>query len=81
MDGEHCEVCGSLLDFESCWECAGEGGYHDCGDDTCPCLHPEDDYWWDCETCDGEGGYLVCPNAASHWRYRTIRRARQNDPT
>ena len=41
-----------------CWDCGGEGGYHDCGDDTCACLHPENDT--NCETCDGSGR-IRCP--------------------
>jgi hypothetical protein len=37
----------------TCWDCGGEGGYHDCGEDCCSCLDPENDM--ECETCGGTG--------------------------
>jgi hypothetical protein len=37
-----------------CWDCHGEGGYHDCGEDCCMCLDPED-ITRDCPTCGGKG--------------------------
>jgi hypothetical protein len=40
----------------SCWKCMGEGGFHDCGEDCCPCLEPELNEL--CEECDGEGGWV-----------------------
>lgn len=33
----------------------GDGGWHDCGEDTCCCLEPELDT--PCDECLGEGGY------------------------
>ena len=37
-----------------CWDCGGSGfSHHDCGEDTCCCLYPEDNVA--CDTCDGEG--------------------------
>jgi hypothetical protein len=64
-NADHCQVCGCMLEPESCWQCLGAGGFHNCGEDTCCCLDPEalDDV---CEECEGEGGYLVCPNAMRH---------------
>jgi hypothetical protein len=42
--------------WETCWDCAGDGYIgHDCGEDCCACLHPEDNVM--CSTCDGEGGW------------------------
>jgi hypothetical protein len=38
-----------------CWECGGDGGFHDCGDDTCCCLEPTD---VECESCGGTGEVL-----------------------
>jgi hypothetical protein len=44
------------LDWEPCSECDGEGvAGHDCGEDSCPCLNPEDNM--KCQTCNGEGGW------------------------
>jgi hypothetical protein len=55
-----CPVCGSDQQWVECWHCFGDGGYHDCGDDCCCCLHPELDLNVDCPECGGEGGYLEC---------------------
>lgn len=49
------------LDYEDddwvvCETCGGEGvNGHDCGEDTCCCLQPEENV--SCQTCDGEGGW------------------------
>lgn len=40
-------------DSETCWHCFGEGGFHDCGDDCCPCAEPELNVT--CEECKGTG--------------------------
>jgi hypothetical protein len=43
---------------ESCWQCGGEGGWHDCGEDCCACLEPDDqagDFWHTCDVCEGSG--------------------------
>jgi len=46
-----------------CWQCGGEGvDGHDCGDDTCVCLHPEDNMR--CDICDGKGGWWRCYTCA-----------------
>lgn len=41
-----------------CWNC--EDGYsgHDCGDDCCCCLDPEDNVR--CDICNGKSGWLIC---------------------
>lgn len=37
-----------------CWQCDGEGyTHHDCGEDCCVCLHPEDNVR--CYVCMGQG--------------------------
>lgn len=39
--------------FEDCYVCGGCGEIpHDCGEDTCCCLNPEDEI---CNNCDGDG--------------------------
>lgn len=63
---EMCAVCDCMLEIESCWECLGAGGWHECGEDTCCCLHPEINEL--CQTCEGSGRYLVCPNVMNHSR-------------
>lgn len=43
-------------DWTECWQCGGEGfSHHDCGEDTCCCLHPEDNVL--CDICEGKGGF------------------------
>lgn len=37
-----------------CWECNGEGGYHDCGEDCCMCVDQER-VTHECSTCGGSG--------------------------
>ncbi len=59
FDFPTCSVCGAELERVSCCHCWGEGGFHDCGEDCCPCAYPEINV--DCEICDGDGWYLECP--------------------
>jgi hypothetical protein len=40
---------------EACGACGGEGVYHDCGEDTCCCLNPDEDDLIDCDECGGTG--------------------------
>jgi hypothetical protein len=59
-DEGFCPKCGALLESEHCWKCGGEGvDGHECGDDTCCCLHPEDNIT--CDICDGTGRIIYCP--------------------
>jgi hypothetical protein len=60
VEDEYCPECNACLEWVSCWECFGEGGWHDCGEDCCCCLDPEINEW--CPTCGGDGEYLECPN-------------------
>jgi hypothetical protein len=54
-----CARCGSSADWLICWDCGGDlYTHHDCGDDTCCCLHPEDNVL--CDTCQGAGGSWHC---------------------
>jgi len=61
----YCRECGSSMTWEDCWNCGGEGySHHNCGEDCCCCLYPEDNVL--CDICNGEGGYWICLNAANH---------------
>ena len=61
-DGQHyenqCARCGSSCDYTHCGGC--EDGYsgHDCGEDCCCCLYPEDNVI--CDVCNGDGGWWTC---------------------
>lgn len=55
-----CIICGAMLVPESCWQCMGAGGWHNCGEDTCCCLD-SDELTETCEECEGDGEYMQCP--------------------
>lgn len=57
------EECGGN-GWIQCWDCGGAGGYHDCGDDCCPCLSPEPNVV--CTTCSG-AGIWQCPACGAGW--------------
>ena len=41
-----------------CWNCRGDIFIgHECGEDTCVCLNPEENI--PCETCDGIGYWFI----------------------
>lgn len=55
----HCARCGSSLEFETCEMCGGEGvDGHDCGEDSCCCMHPDDNIT--CDACLGRGAWPRC---------------------
>jgi hypothetical protein len=59
-DFERCPKCGSTeVHRQECWNCGGEGGFHDCGEDCCCCLDKEE-ITVDCNICKGNGSYLIC---------------------
>jgi hypothetical protein len=63
--GPCCDVCGAEMDWEDCDRCGGEGlDGHDCGEDACCCLYPEDNET--CDQCEGRGGWWYCYNAPYH---------------
>jgi hypothetical protein len=54
---KRCHCCTVI--YEECDYCGGEGySGHDCGEDTCCCLDPEDNLR--CDICRGRGGFEVC---------------------
>lgn len=57
---EICPRCGCCsFVWERCDTCCGARmNGHDCGEDTCCCLDPEENET--CEVCDGEGGWSMC---------------------
>src|SRR5262245_45461496 len=59
-----CARCGSSILTEHCEYC--EDGYegHDCGEDCCACLYPEDNV--PCQYCDGTGIWHTCASS-SEW--------------
>lgn len=57
---EVCAKCGGDVEWTDCWNCGGNGiDGHECGEDTCCCLDPEDNVR--CNTCEGKGSWATCP--------------------
>ena len=59
-DREMCPTCGCCeLAREDCDACGGEGvDGHNCGEDTCCCLHPDENVG--CMYCFGRGFVWIC---------------------
>lgn len=58
---EVCDICDNEMEWETCYQCGGEGGRD--GQDLMmedPMWYGPDD-WEQCDTCCGKGGYFVCP--------------------
>lgn len=53
-----CARCGSSVDTQHCGHCEDGFDGHDCGEDCCCCLHPEDNV--PCQYCDGTGLWRRC---------------------
>lgn len=53
-DNDDGRYYGDCDDDHVCPDCHGEGGWHDCGEDTCCCADP-DELTDICQTCGGEG--------------------------
>lgn len=51
--------CGTELQWRDCYNCEDGFSDHDCGEDCCCCLHPENNV--PCDICEGEGGWMGCP--------------------
>jgi hypothetical protein len=48
-------------EYVTCWQCGGDGvSDHDCGEDCCNCLWPEDNVR--CDICGGNGGWERVPD-------------------
>lgn len=59
-----CARCGSSMMTERCEHC--EDGYdgHDCGEDCCACLCPDENVR--CQYCDGTGVWHHCVSSAEY---------------
>lgn len=53
-----CEKCGAAKEWRECYNCEDGFSHHDCGEDCCCCLDPEDNVT--CDICEGEGGWFQC---------------------
>lgn len=69
MEGPRdCETCGAELEGVDCWNCDGEGTWHDCGEDCCNCRYPETMHRRRCPECKGRGYFMLCPEREHHGR-------------
>lgn len=56
---EHlCEKCGNEKYWRDCLNCDEGYSDHDCGEDCCCCLNPEDNVV--CDICEGDTGWYQC---------------------
>ena len=55
---DECEKCHAEKEWKTCYNCEDGFSGHDCGEDCCCCLHPEDNVV--CDICEGHGGWYVC---------------------
>jgi hypothetical protein len=70
-----CARCGSSVMPEDCDNCGGTGvSSHDCGEDTCCCLDPDDNVT--CDWCGGRGHFWVCLSS-SDWCRTHAREGRE----
>jgi hypothetical protein len=61
-----------------CETCGGEGtDGHDCGEDCCMCLRPEENVR--CDMCSGKGGEYLCISSAE-WCNANPLEGRENTP-
>jgi len=68
-----CARCGSSVERVQCWNCGGEGySHHNCGEDCCCCLYPEDNVI--CDICCGTGGWLCCVSTPEYCEANPIPR-------
>lgn len=59
-----CARCGSSAEWEHCQYCEDGFDGHDCGEDCCCCLYPEENVI--CQICNGNGGWRECCSS-SQW--------------
>jgi hypothetical protein len=60
LEHRYCKIHECNLYGRDCEDCSGEGGYHDCGEDCCCCLDPEEPNAR-CSHCRGTGRLEWCP--------------------
>lgn len=53
-----CARCGSTASWVDCENCDDGVSGHDCGEDSCCCLDPEENLV--CQFCRGNGGWTTC---------------------
>jgi hypothetical protein len=59
LSEQSCPKCRATMYERACDYCDEDGfSDHDCGDDTCCCLHPEPNVR--CDVCRGRGGFIWC---------------------
>lgn len=54
-----------------CWNCEDGLSGHDCGEDCCVCLYPEDNVR--CDICNGRGGWWRCYTCSPETEQEGIR--------
>lgn len=60
----YCNRCHSDATWVDCEQCEDGYSHHDCGEDTCCCLDPENNV--ECDVCDGDGGWYICQSCGKY---------------
>lgn len=58
FDGWECSACGNDAQWIACESCDDGLVGHDCGEDTCACVDPQENVR--CGVCDGDSGWFSC---------------------
>ncbi len=56
-----CGRCGGATQWIDCDQCDEGFSHHECGEDCCVCLEPENNVL--CDFCQGSRGRFVCANS------------------
>ena len=70
MEGYYCPECHEDLHTVECGQCVDGYTHHECGDDTCFCLYPQDNV--ECDLCDGHGFWWQCLNKCGNWTSKEL---------
>lgn len=72
MGHQICKRCNCCdLVWQECRDCEDGLSGHDCGEDVCCCLDPDDNMI--CDTCGGRGGWQRCIGRCDeHGQHQTI---------
>lgn len=62
-DVPKCEACGDSKAWIDCNNCEDGLSHHECGEDCCCCLYPENNVV--CDICNGKSGWWTCLRCAA----------------
>lgn len=66
-----CARCGSSVEWLDCSNCDDGYSHHDCGEDSCCCLYPDNNVR--CDWCRGVGGSWHCVSPPEYCQAHPIK--------